>query len=60
MPDPGLYADISYHQFEQRLIRKFAEKEDIDSICEEKFDIYMNFMVSRKTETLWSIAKMQR
>jgi hypothetical protein len=54
MPDPGLYVDPSYHQIEKRYIRKFAEKEDIDAICEEKFDIYMNFMVgegSRLEET---------
>jgi hypothetical protein len=46
MPDPGLYADPSYHQFEKRYVRKFAEKADIDALCEEDFDMYMNFMVS--------------
>lgn len=50
MPDPGIYADSGYHQFERRYIRKFAEKADIDKICEEKFDLYMNFMVSADSE----------
>lgn len=45
MPDPGIYVDNSVHQFEKRLVRKFAEKQDIDALCAENFDIYMNFMV---------------
>ena len=45
MPDPGLYIDKEHHQFEQRLVRKFAEKQDIDQMCAENFDMYMNFMV---------------
>jgi hypothetical protein len=45
MPDPGMYVDRRYHQFEKRYIRKFAEKQDVDEICAEQFDLYMNFMV---------------
>lgn len=29
-----------------KVIRKFAEKEDIDKVVAENFDMYWNFMVS--------------
>lgn len=49
MPDPGLYIDEAYHQVTKRYVRKFAEKEDIDAMCAENFEIYMNFMVCYQT-----------
>ncbi|KAH8671827.1 hypothetical protein BGZ60DRAFT_527276 [Tricladium varicosporioides] len=59
MPDPGIYADSSYHQFERRYIRKFAEKADIDKICEEKFDLYMNFMWGQLTDNVSGVEATQ-
>ncbi|MCJ1246355.1 hypothetical protein MMC30_003562 [Trapelia coarctata] len=52
MPDPGLYIDKEHHQFEKRLVRKFAEKQDIDQMCAENFDMYMNFMWGQLTDNV--------
>lgn len=57
MPDPGHYVDPEHHSFEQRFIRKFAEKEDIDGVVAEKFDMYWNFMVWRNSQRPFQFAK---
>ncbi|KAH8696127.1 hypothetical protein BGW36DRAFT_359986 [Talaromyces proteolyticus] len=40
--DPSRYVSPEIHQFEHRFVRKDHEKEDIDRMCDENFDIYFS------------------
>ena len=43
--DPSRYVSPEAHTFEHRFVHKATLKQDIDAMCEEKFDMYLSCLV---------------
>ncbi|KAF9893536.1 hypothetical protein FE257_010848 [Aspergillus nanangensis] len=44
LPDPGRYISKEHHEFTTRYVTKANAKAEIDEICKEGYDMYMNYM----------------
>ncbi|KAL5428344.1 hypothetical protein PMIN04_000779 [Paraphaeosphaeria minitans] len=49
-PDPSRYIPKSRHEFTTRWVTKANAKEEIDAICKEDFDMFMNYMWGIETD----------
>ncbi|KAL5471804.1 hypothetical protein PMIN07_001451 [Paraphaeosphaeria minitans] len=49
-PDPSRYIPKSRHEFTMRWVTKANAKEEIDAICKEDFDMFMNYMWGIETD----------
>ncbi|KAK2866814.1 hypothetical protein FQN49_003517 [Arthroderma sp. PD_2] len=57
--DPSRYIPKSRHEFIMRWVTKANAKAEIDKICEEKFDIYMNYMWGTENDPVAGVEATQ-
>ncbi|KAG7008610.1 hypothetical protein G7Y79_00005g017510 [Physcia stellaris] len=59
MQNPGSFIDSTHHQFDIALIRKSAEKADIDAMCKGNYDMYLNLMWGQLTDNVAGVEATQ-
>ncbi|KAL4755769.1 uncharacterized protein BDW70DRAFT_145957 [Aspergillus foveolatus] len=58
-PDPGRYISKDRHEFVTRFVSKANAKAEIDEICKEGFDMFMNYMWGIETDEVAGIEATQ-
>ncbi|PHH85509.1 hypothetical protein CDD83_324 [Cordyceps sp. RAO-2017] len=56
LPDPNRYIPKSRHEFVTRWVTKANAEAEIDEICKEKFDMFMNYMWGIESDEVAGVA----